>query len=109
MGWLYLMVAIVAEVIATSSLKATEHFTRLWPTLLMAVGYATSFFFLTLTLRTIAVGVAYAVWSGVGIVLITLAARWLYDQRLDLGAWAGIGLIVAGVIVVGLFSDVRVH
>ena len=90
MNYAYLFVAILCEVIATSALKAAEGFTRLWPSVVVAVGYGLAFYFLSLTLRTIPVGVAYAVWSGIGIVLIALAGWVLYDQALDapaLVAW----------------------
>ncbi|MEB0139994.1 MULTISPECIES: multidrug efflux SMR transporter [unclassified Undibacterium] len=109
MNWLYLGLAIFCEVIATSALKASEGFTRPWPTLLLACGYAAAFYFLSLTLRSIPVGVAYAVWSGVGVVLISLVAFVLYGQRLDLAALLGIGLIVAGVIVINVFSSSVSH
>ena len=109
MNWLYLGLAIFCEVIATSALKASEGFTRPWPTLLLACGYGAAFYFLSLTLRSIPVGVAYAVWSGVGVVLISLVAFLLYGQRLDLAALLGIGLIVAGVIVINVFSSSVSH
>ena len=102
--WGYLALAIIAEVIATSALKSAAGFTRLWPSLLVVAGYGLGFWFLSLTLRAIPVGIAYAVWSGVGIALITLVAWWLHGQKLDLAAWIGIGLILAGVLVLNLFS-----
>lgn len=108
-NWLFLLVAIVAEVVATSLLKAAEGFTRLWPSLAVVTGYAIAFYFLSLTLRSIPVGVAYAVWSGLGIVLVTLVAWLAYGQKLDAGAIAGIGLIVAGVVVLNLFSRATPH
>jgi multidrug transporter EmrE-like cation transporter len=98
-------IAILSEVIATSALKASEGFTKPWPVLILAVGYASSFYFLSLTLRTIPVGIAYAIWSGVGVILISLLAWWLYGQSLDKAALIGIGLIVAGVVVLNLFSE----
>lgn len=104
-AWLYLGVAIVAEVIATSALKPAEGFSRLLPSVVVVSGYGVAFYFLSLALRSIPVGVAYAVWSGVGVVLISLAARILFGQRLDAAALAGIALIVAGVLVINLFSD----
>lgn len=109
MNWLYLGIAIVAEVIATSCLKSSEGFTRLWPSLATAAGYGTAFFFLSLTLRTIPVGIAYAVWSGVGVVLITLVGWFAFGQKLDPPAFIGIGLIVAGVVVLNLFSGSSAH
>ncbi len=109
MNLLYLVIAIVSEVIGTSALKLSDGFTRLGPSLVVVAGYASAFFFLSLTLRTIPVGVAYAIWSGVGVVLITLVA-WLWmDQKLDLAGVIGIGLIVAGVVVLNLFSKTSVH
>jgi small multidrug resistance pump len=104
MSYLYLFIAIVSEVIGTSALKASEEFTRLVPSLIVIAGYGLAFYFLTLTLRTIPVGIAYAMWSGIGVVLISLAAWVLFKQALDLPAIIGIGLIAAGVIVLNGFS-----
>lgn len=98
------MIAIVAEVIATSALKASEGFTRLVPSLVVVVGYGLAFYFLSLALRTIPVGIAYAVWSGIGIILITAIGWVLFAQRLDTAALIGIALILVGVLVVNLFS-----
>ena len=106
MPWIHLAIAIVAEVIATSFLKTSAGFTRLWPSLVVVTGYGIAFFFLSLTLRAIPVGVAYAVWSGVGVTLVTLAAWLWFGQKLDLPAVIGIGLIVLGVIVLNVFSKV---
>jgi len=108
-NWLFLGLAIVAEVIATSALKSSEGFTRLWPSLLVAAGYGAAFYFLSLTLRTIPIGVAYAVWSGAGVVLIALIAWLLHGQRLDAPALAGMGLIVTGVAVINLYSKAAAH
>lgn len=108
-NWLILAIAIVAETIATSALKASEGFSRLWPSVLVVAGYGVAFYCLALTLRTIPLGVTYAVWSGAGIVLITLAGWLLFGQKLDAGALAGIALIVAGVIVMNLFSKTAGH
>ncbi|MCG5236039.1 multidrug efflux SMR transporter [Xanthobacter autotrophicus] len=109
MGYLYLIIAIVAEVIATSALKATESFTRPGPSVLVIVGYAVAFFCLSLTLKTMPVGIAYAIWSGVGIVLVTAIAWLWYGQRLDLPALIGLGLIIAGVMVINLLSKSVAH
>lgn len=109
MQWLYLGIAIVAEVIATSALKAADGFTRLTPSLVVIAGYATSFHFLSLTLRTIPLGIAYAVWSAVGIALVSVIAWLVYGQALDAPAILGIGLIVAGVVVVNGFSKSVAH
>jgi small multidrug resistance pump len=107
--WWYLALAIVAEVIATSALKAADGFTRLGPALVVVAGYGVAFYFLSLALRGIPVGIAYAVWSGVGIVLISLIGWLLYGQTLDGAAGIGIGLIVAGVVVLNVFSKATVH
>jgi small multidrug resistance pump len=107
--WLILMLAIVAEVVATSALKASEGFTRLWPSTLVVVGYAVAFYSLSLVLKAIPVGVAYAIWAGLGVVLVTLVAWLLYGQRIDLPGLIGIGLIIAGVVVLNLFSSTSVH
>ncbi len=107
--WLFLSIAIVGEVIATSALKASEGFSRLWPSLIVIAGYATAFYFLSLTLKTIPVGVVYAIWSGAGIVLISLIAWLFYGQALDLAAIIGMILIVAGVFVLNVFSRTVPH
>ncbi|MBN1546963.1 MAG: multidrug efflux SMR transporter [Syntrophaceae bacterium] len=102
--WFFLTVAIVCEVLATSTLKSTESFTRLWPSLIVLTGYALSFYFLALTLKVIPVGVAYAIWSGLGTTLIVLIAWLILGQKLDLPALAGIFLIVSGVVILNVFS-----
>ena len=107
--WILLFIAIVSEVIATSCLKATEGFTRLWPSLIVVVGYLLAFYFLSLTLRTIPVVIAYAIWSGVGIVLIDLSGWLFLGQALDLPAIIGLSLIVAGVMAITLFSQTISH
>ena len=108
-NYLYLGLAIICEVIATSFLARSEGFSRLGPTAVSLVGYAISFYLLSLTLRTVPTGVAYAIWSGLGIVLISIASLLLYDQKLDLAALLGIGLIIAGVLVIQLFSGSSGH
>lgn len=108
-NWGYLLGAIVSEVIATSALKASEGFSRLWPSVLVVTGYAAAFYLLSLTLRSIPIGVAYAIWSGLGIALISVIGWVLYDQSLDRAALAGIALIVAGVLVIQLFSKSSGH
>ncbi|MFX1672543.1 multidrug efflux SMR transporter [Paraburkholderia sp. A2WS-5] len=107
--WLILTIAIVAEVIATSALRASEGFSRLVPSAVVVAGYGVAFYCLSLTLKNLPVGVVYAVWSGVGIVLITLVAMVLYKQVPDLPAVLGLGLIVAGVVVLNLFSKMQAH
>ena len=109
MSYLYLSVAILAEVTATSFMKQSEGFTRLGPSLITACGYAVAFYFLSLTLRDMPTGVAYAIWSGVGIVLIAAVAWFFQGQALDLPAMLGMGLIVAGVAVMNLFSRSMSH
>lgn len=107
--YLYLGIAIVAEVMATSCLKSADGFTKLWPSVITVLGYATSFFFLSLTLRVLPVGIAYAIWSGVGVVLVASVAWLWHGQALDVAALIGLGLIVAGVLVVNLFSTTVGH
>ena len=104
MAYFYLTIAIIAEVAATSALKASAEFTRWLPSLIVVVGYCIAFYCLTLVLRTIPVGITYAIWSGVGIVLVTLVGALLYRQIPDWPAMIGMGLIVAGVVVIHLFS-----
>jgi small multidrug resistance pump len=104
-----LAIAIVAEVIATSALRASDGFTRWLPAIVVLLGYGVSFYMLSLTLKTIPVGIVYAIWSGVGIVLITLVALVMYRQVPDLPAVVGLGLIVAGVVVLNLFSKMQTH
>jgi small multidrug resistance pump len=109
MQWLFLSIAIISEVMATSALKSSNGFTQLWPSLVVVAGYAAAFFFLSLTLRTIPVGIAYAIWSGAGIVLITLIAWLFLGQALDGPAIVGLALIVAGVVVLNVFSKSAIH
>ncbi len=104
MSYLYLGLAIVAEVIATSALKASDEFTRVGPAMVTVAGYAIAFYFLSLTLKVIPVGIAYAVWSGLGIVLISAIGVLVFRQPLDLAAIVGLALIIAGVAVLNLFS-----
>jgi small multidrug resistance pump len=109
MNWVYLGIAILAEVGATSALKAAEGFTRLIPSVIVVGGYAVAFYFLSLTLRTIPVGIAYAIWSGIGIFLIALIGWLLYGQALDAPAILGLALIIAGVVIVNWSSKSVVH
>lgn len=102
--WIFLSVAIVSEVIATSALKASDGFSRLGPSLIVVAGYGAAFFFLSLTLKTVPVGIAYAIWSGVGVALIALIGWAVFGQALDAPAIVGLGLIVAGVVVLNVFS-----
>ena len=103
-GYGWLAIAILAEVIATSALKSSNGFSRLWPSVVTVIGYGVAFYGLSLTLRTVPLGLAYALWSGVGIVLITAIAWIAFKQTLDTPALVGIGLILAGVLVINLFS-----
>ena len=107
--YLILGLAIVAEVIATSSLKSSEGFTRLWPSVVTLLGYTIAIFLLSLTLKTLPTGIAYAIWSGVGIVLVSAIGWFGYSQKLDTPAVIGLGLIIAGVIVVNVFSKSVAH
>jgi len=109
MNYLYLFAAIVCEVVATSALKATDGFSRFWPSVVVIVGYGLAFYCLSLTLRTIPVGIAYALWSGIGIALIALAGWIVYRQPLDMPALIGMALILAGVLVINLFSNTAGH
>ncbi|WP_017429585.1 DMT family transporter [Vreelandella jeotgali] len=109
MAFIYLILAIVAEVVATSALKSSAGFTRLAPSLVVVVGYGLAFYLLSLVLRTLPVGVAYAIWAGLGIVLVTLVGVVAYGERPDMPAVAGILLIVAGVVVLQMFSRISVH
>jgi len=109
MSWFYLAIAISAEIIATTALKATEGFTRLYPTLITVAGYSIAFYCLSLALRAIPVGIAYAIWSGAGIVAISLIGYFVFKQHLDTAAVIGITLIVAGVLVLNVFSESSLH
>jgi small multidrug resistance pump len=102
-------VAIISEVLGTSALKAADGFTRFWPSLIVVAGYASAFYFLSLTLRTMPVGVAYAIWSGAGVTLITLIAWFFLGQKVDIPAIVGIALIVAGVVVLHVVSQSVTH
>ncbi|MDY0133224.1 MAG: multidrug efflux SMR transporter [Desulforegulaceae bacterium] len=104
--WVFLAIAIVCEVFATSALKASEEFTKLIPSLVVITGYGFAFYFLSLSIKVIPVGVAYAIWAGIGIVLITITSWIVFGQKLDLPAICGLGLIVSGVMVINLFSKV---
>jgi small multidrug resistance pump len=109
MHWLYLAIAIVAEVTATSFLRASEGFTKLLPSIVVVIGYGIAFFFLSLTLKDIPVGIGYAIWSGAGVTLIA-AIGWVFlGQKLDAPAIIGMALIVAGVVVMNLFSKTVTH
>ena len=104
MHYFYLALAVLGEVIGTSFLKATEDFTKLWPSLIVVLGYGAAFYFLTLTLKVIPVGIAYATWSGIGIVLVTVISNFLYKQAPDWPAVIGMAMIIGGVVIIQLFS-----
>ena len=108
-SWIFLGIAIVAEVVATSGLKASEGFTRLWPSLLVIVGYAVAFYFLSITLKEIPVGLAYAIWAGLGIVLVAFIGWLVYGQTLDAASVVGMALIITGVVVINAFSKTTLH
>lgn len=106
MVYVYLAIAIIAEVAATSALKASHEFTRLVPSLIVVTGYAVAFYFMTLTIRTLPIGITYAVWSGLGIVLISIVGAVFYQEIPDVPAMIGMGLIILGVGVIHVYSDV---
>ncbi|MCH1480853.1 MAG: multidrug efflux SMR transporter [Candidatus Poseidoniaceae archaeon] len=106
--WAYLGLAILTEVIATASLKSTDGFTKFWPSLVVVIGYCSAFYFLSLTLDTIPIGVAYAIWSGVGIASLAIISVLIFDQKIDLAGAFGMALIIAGVVILRVFSDASV-
>ena len=108
-SWLFLAVAILGEVVATSTLKSSEGFTKLVPSFVVLAGYGIAFYFLSLALKSIPVGIAYAVWAGLGIVLVTTIAWLFHGQRLDAWSFVGMGLIISGVAVLNLLSKVSAH
>lgn len=108
-NWLYLAITILGEVVATSALKSSNGFTKPLPSAVVVIGYGVAFYFLSLALKSIPVGVAYAIWAGVGIVLVATIAWIFHGQRLDGWAIVGIGLIISGVAVLNLFSGTRPH
>lgn len=109
MPYVYLAISIIAEVIATSALKASDGFSRLWPSVVVVAGYGVAFHFLALTLKTIPVGVAYAIWAGAGVTIVTIVGWLLFGQKLDAPAILGMALIVAGVVILQAFSRSAGH
>jgi len=109
MAYLYLAIAIIAEVVATSALKASEEFTKLIPSIIVIVGFLLALYFMTLVLRTIPVGVTYAIWSGLGIVLVSFVSFLLYKETPDIPAMIGMGFIILGVVVINVFSKTISH
>ncbi|WP_428925304.1 DMT family transporter [Marinibacterium sp. SX1] len=109
MHYIHLFIAVLCETIGTSALQASQQFTRLGPSILVVLGYAGAFYFMALTLRVMPVGIVYAIWSGLGIVLIAGIGYVVFGQKLDLPALAGLGLIIAGILVIHLFSASTGH
>ena len=107
--WAYLGLAIFSEVLATASLKSTEGFTKFLPSIFVLVGYSAAFYFLSLTLDTIPIGVAYAIWSGVGVATITLVSIFFFEQKIDFASIIGITLIILGVIILRLYGESSVN
>ncbi|SHL53200.1 DMT family transporter [Flavobacterium saccharophilum] len=108
-NFFFLGIAILFEIIATSALKKSEQFTQLIPSIITIIGYLAAFYFLSFAMRTIPVGIAYAIWSGVGIVLITIIGAVFFKQIPDLPAIIGLALIMIGVVVINVFSKTTVH
>lgn len=108
-GWWFLAIAIVAEVVATSALKSSEGFSRLLPSVVVVVGYGVAFYCLSIVLKSVPVGIAYAIWSGMGIVLVTAIAWLMHGQKIDTWGFVGITLIVCGVAVLNLLSKTSAH
>ena len=108
-AYIYLVVTVIAETIGTSALQASAQFTKFWPSVLVVAGYAIAFYFLGLTLKFVPVGVAYALWSGLGIVFISIIGVLVFSQKLDFAAIAGMSMIIAGIVVIQLFSSSSSH
>lgn len=109
MNYLYLFLAITAEVIATTALKSAEGFTKLLPSAIVIIGYGISFYFLSVVLQHLPLGITYAIWSGLGVVLVAVSAIFIYGQIPDLPAIIGMGLIITGVVVIQVFSQTTGH
>tara|TARA_B100000902_G_C27080367_1_gene798589 strand:+ start:83 stop:415 length:333 start_codon:yes stop_codon:yes gene_type:complete len=107
--WIFLGLAIFSEVIATASLKSTEGFTKILPSIIVFIGYSAAFYFLSLTLDTIPIGVAYAIWSGVGVATITIVSIYFFDQKIDSVSIIGIILIILGVIILRVYGESSVN
>ncbi len=107
--YVYLIFAIITETIGTTALQASQQFTRFWPSVICVITYAASFYLMALALKVIPVGIAYAIWSGLGIVMIAIIGFAIFGQRLDLWAVIGMGLIIAGILVIHLFSTSNTH
>lgn len=109
MGYLYLTIAIIAEVIATGALKASEGFSNLRPSIVVIIGYGVAFYCLSLVIKTIPIGIVYAIWSGLGIVLVSIVGVFIFNQKLDSAALIGMSLIISGVVVMNVFSSSVSH
>ncbi len=107
--YIYLIIAVICETFGTACLKASGEFTKLWPSLGVLIGFAGAFYFLALTMRTMPIGIVYAIWSGLGIILITLIGLFLFKQSLDMAAYIGMGFILMGVIIINMFSNSSTH
>ncbi|RLJ41693.1 small multidrug resistance pump [Litoreibacter meonggei] len=107
--YLFLIIAVLAETIGTSSIQASQQFTRLWPSVFALISFAFAFYFLSLTLKVLPVGIMYAMWSGLGIVFIAIIGWIYFGQKLDLAAILGMALILAGILVINLFSTTATH
>jgi small multidrug resistance pump len=107
--WLAIGIAIVAEVTATTALKASNEFTKLWPSLIVVVGYGLAFYFMAISMRVLPIGIMYAIWAGLGIVLISIIGWLVYKQTLDAPAIIGMALIIAGVVIINAFSKSISH
>lgn len=107
--YLFLLIAVMFETFGSSCLQASQQFTRFWPSVGVLIGFAGAFYFFTMVLKVLPLGITYALWSGIGIILITISGRLLFGQKLDLPALLGLGLIIAGILVINLFSKAQVH
>ncbi|WP_424982690.1 DMT family transporter [Maritalea sp. S77] len=108
-GYIYLAIAIIGEVIATSALKAANGFSETVPSILVVIGYGVAFYYLSLSLKTIPLGISYAIWSGVGVVAVSIIGWVYYKQALDIAALIGMAMILGGVLVIHLFSNSAAH
>ncbi len=108
-SWILLFFAVVCEVVGTSAIKQSEGFTKFWPSITVAVGFALAFYLLSFSLKALPIGVVYAVWSGMGIVLISVIGHWFFNERLDTPALIGVSFILAGVIIMQVFSKAVAH
>ncbi|SPJ28956.1 DMT family transporter [Falsiruegeria mediterranea] len=108
-AYFFLLIAVIAETIGTTALQASQQFTRLWPSVIVVIGYGFAFYFMSITLRHMPVGIVYAMWSGLGIVLIALIGYLVFGQHLDWPAVLGLGMIISGILIIHLFSNSASH